>query len=460
MNITPREHQIAGRDTARVRPRYGFGDKPGCGKTIMSCLILDERRIKTVVLCPKSILRCAWLQDIQHFPGLRPVVVHGSTPATRSKVIESPEWDVAITTYEVWRRHREDFWKAGVRRLVVDEASKARNPETKLAKALHAESDRMVEIYQLSGTFAPNDHTEYWSAIRTMAGRSYMSYWQFCYRFGYPVKRIVNTPKGKREIIAKWLQTDAQKIALQEELRNWFRFVRKEDCLDLPPTTDVTIEVELSKEEQEAYRSAQDELRIADAKIAPAAQLMKLRQITGGSVKVEGFDISVGSSKIEALADLLDELGPDEPVVVFAEFTREIHIIESVLQHLGQTYAIIDGKTSVNAGLNAAMFQDGKLRALICHPAAAAHGITLTRACYAIYYSMSFSAELYEQSRGRIDRFGQTRPCTYYHLIATVDPSRSNPKGQTVDSRCLLVSQKKMDAAAALEMEVEAARRK
>ena len=71
------------------------------------------------------------------------------------------------------------------------------------------------------------------------------------------------------------------------------------------------------------------------------------------------------------------------------------------------------------------MFQDKQLDCLVCHPAAAGHGITLTAASYAIYYSMDFSYERYQQSRDRIHRKGQTRPCTYYHIVAdgTVDES-------------------------------------
>ena len=50
-------------------------------------------------------------------------------------------------------------------------------------------------------------------------------------------------------------------------------------------------------------------------------------------------------------------------------------------------------------------------------------GITLTRASYAVYYSLGFSYENFKQSRDRIHRAGQTKPCTYYILLAedTVD---------------------------------------
>ena len=91
---------------------------------------------------------------------------------------------------------------------------------------------------------------------------------------------------------------------------------------------------------------------------------------------------------------------------------------------MGRSHDVIDGRTK-DASVLIERFQGGDLDCLVCHPAAAGHGITLTAASYAIYYSMDFSYERYKQSKDRIHRKGQTRPCTYYHIIAdgTADES-------------------------------------
>ncbi len=69
------------------------------------------------------------------------------------------------------------------------------------------------------------------------------------------------------------------------------------------------------------------------------------------------------------------------------------------------------------------VFQNGDIQRLICQPMAAGHGITLTKAHYAVYYSLGFSYELFKQSKDRIHRLGQDQPCTYFMLLAedTVD---------------------------------------
>ena len=103
-------------------------------------------------------------------------------------------------------------------------------------------------------------------------------------------------------------------------------------------------------------------------------------------------------------------------------FTAEIDMIKALLDRRGVRSDVIDGRTK-DAGDVIEKFQKGNLGALVCQTAAAGHGITLTAASYAVYYSMDFSYEKYQQSRDRIHRKGQKRPCTYYHLIAegTVD---------------------------------------
>ena len=123
------------------------------------------------------------------------------------------------------------------------------------------------------------------------------------------------------------------------------------------------------------------------------------------------------------MGSLLDELG-NEQVVIWVNFRAEIDLIASHLSKRGATYQVIDGRSSSNE-TSIADFQSKKLQYLVCQPAAAGHGITLTSACYAVYYSVDFSYERYQQSRDRIHRKGQERPCTYYHLIAdnTTDES-------------------------------------
>ena len=118
-------------------------------------------------------------------------------------------------------------------------------------------------------------------------------------------------------------------------------------------------------------------------------------------------------------------------VVVWINFHAEINVL---LKRYGSKARAIYGKIpSRERPEIIANFQAGKFPILLAHPRTAGHGITLTRANYAIYFSLSYSLEDYYQSMDRIHRIGQDQKCTYIHLICE----------DTVDDRLLKVLQEK-----------------
>lgn len=434
MSIELFAHQRKAVELARERKRHAFFWSCGTGKTIAMLAVCAERPVKTLVVCPKSIMRAAWAEDARHFPQLNTVVCWSDRPSERDRLIQGP-WDIAVTNYETMKRHAAEFLSVGVRRLIVDESSKVKQHDSQTTRCVHAIADRVDEVYLLSGTPAPNNGTEYFGQLRAL-GRDVVgvSYWGFASRLFIPQKKKIRVGAQVKEVVVGWTQTEQQKQKLAEILAGCSWSLRKEECLDLPGKTDRLIDVELNADERRAYKAAAEEFRFAlkddetegsGRRFAAEAAAMKLRQITGGVVLLDGERQELGESKLDALEDALDEIGADEPVVIWAEFTHDIDRIAMRMEQRGEPSAIIDGRTSSAAGETARAFQAGEIRRLICHPAAAGHGITLTRASYAIYYGLSFSFELYEQSRDRIHRAGQTRPCTYLHLIApeTIDES-------------------------------------
>ncbi len=144
------------------------------------------------------------------------------------------------------------------------------------------------------------------------------------------------------------------------------------------------------------------------------SKLMKLRQLAGGFVYHDGEAHRTGNSKLKELYAVLGEI--PRPVVIWAEFSEDIKAIEALLEGYCDC-STIQGGTKNTADI-VRLFQTGLVPILICQPQACGHGITLTKACYSIYYNLGFSSETYKQSRDRIHRIGQTKPCTYIHLVS------------------------------------------
>ncbi len=418
MTITLRAHQRAAVDEMADARRLYLNHDCGTGKTITILAHCAAVPMPTLVLAPKSVMRAAWGGDAQHFPQLRVNFAHGGKSAVASAL--STPFDLVVTTFETFRLYAGLF-DGKVRRLVVDEASKLKNHKAAVTRAVLPLAQKMERVYLLSGTPAPNGNDEWFAQAACIDPTIFgTNYWRFVSAYFVPKKRTLG---NGRTIIERLDQTPEQRERFVARLAPIVRTVKKSECLDLPPVTDIIVNVELSPAERDAYARLEDELRITLAdgstdRIRTEAALTKLRQCVGGGYYHEGRPVEIGSAKLDAAMELLDEVGPNEPVVVWAEYRAEIDRLAHACGGV-----VLDGRTSGDAASIVARFQRGEIARLICHPQAAGHGITLTRACYAIYFGLSFSRELFEQSRARLDRSGQTRPVTNYILCAggTID---------------------------------------
>jgi SNF2 family DNA or RNA helicase len=125
-------------------------------------------------------------------------------------------------------------------------------------------------------------------------------------------------------------------------------------------------------------------------------------------------------AKLLALDGLLDELvvRRREKVVLWSFYTASITAIVDRYRHLGVVR--YDGEVSdIDERRDAvSRFQeDDATMVFIGNPAAAGAGLTLHRARFAIYVSMSNQAAHYRQSLDRIHRRGQSRDVEYIVLL-------------------------------------------
>jgi SNF2 family DNA or RNA helicase len=434
------DHQKRVVSIVRTQPRYALFHDCGCGKTIAVLAAIEDGKRngfagRTLVLAPKSIMQAAWGGDAKHFPDLTLTVCWSAKPAERRKLIASGS-DILVTNPETFKKHAEDFLRAGVTRLVIDESSKIKNHASQISQACHRFSDRMTSVLILSGTPAPNDRTEYWSQLRCIDPNIFgHSFYRFAATYFIPQKRRING----RECVTGYLPAACKEPEFFERLRKCSWSLTKEECVDLPEQIDIPRPVTLSDAEFAAYQTmlaeCRAELKGGTLNASTTARMMKLRQITGGAIYGGPKEVEVlGTSKLDALVDVLEEIGP-KPVVVWAEFTNEIDRIVDRLYAEKIPVRVIDGRSADRAD-TIERFQRGDVRVLVCQPQAAGHGITLTAASYAVYYSHGYSFETYKQSRDRIHRTGQRHPCTYYHLIAA----------DTVDERVMRALGTKRDA--------------
>lgn len=200
--------------------------------------------------------------------------------------------------------------------------------------------------------------------------------------------------------------------------------VKKGDVLTLPPVMHVQRPVELCASAKAIYKAMQRDLyaMVGEGEVTAANALVKvlrLLQITSGVVELDdGTKQVIDDSKIKGFADLVLDLPPAEPLVIFSRFTRDIDMIRVALAEQGRTCAVLDGRMN-----QLREWQQGEFNDIAVQIRAGGAGVDLTRAAYCCYYTPTHSLGDHEQSLARLDRPGQTRPVSYYYLISkgTID---------------------------------------
>ncbi len=211
--------------------------------------------------------------------------------------------------------------------------------------------------------------------------------------------------------------------------------VTKAQALDLPERIDQTLYCELEPKAAKLYKELVRD-RVAElsalARVTTpqvVTQMLRLSQLTGGYlVPDDGEPTKVSDAKRQLLRETLEDLlERGEKVVIFCRFRAEIAEICALAEELTgkDGYRGIWGEIpGEQRGEAVRVFQqDPGVRIFIAQIQCAGAGITLHAASTAIFYSLDYSFNNYDQAKARIHRIGQHRPCTYLHLVAkdTID---------------------------------------
>lgn len=204
----------------------------------------------------------------------------------------------------------------------------------------------------------------------------------------------------------------------------------KADSLDLPPTTDATVSVDLSGAEQDAYRQMKQELaaQLDSGALATVpnrlTQMLRLRQITAGFLPDDdtGEIHQIGESKVQTIRSLVhDTLAGEHRVVVFGAFRHEVARLSEVLQQRSTEVVTITGATppAERKVIRERFGSDDPARiVLVAQIRTMSLAINeLVTASHAVFATLPLTRDDFEQARARLDRSGQTRPVTFWHVL-------------------------------------------
>ena len=407
---------------SRRRKAFCFNEQ-GTGKTasvIWSAdYLMKLGRIKRVlVICPLSIMKSAWQQDLFKFAMHRSCSVAHGDAKQRKKIIAAGS-EFVIINFDGLAVVKDEIIKGGFDLIVVDEANAYKNPMTNRWKVLRDVAAAAKGLWMLTGTPAAQSPLDAYGLAKLVNPDNTPKYYgQFRDQVMYKVTQF------------KWVAKPGSQDTVHQVLQPAIRFER-DQCLDLPPVTHVEREAPLTPQQAKYYSLLKEKMTmVADGEsvtaVNAATNINKLLQISGGAVytdtgEVIEFDVS---NRLNAVLEVIEE--SSHKVLVFVPFTHTIELLKATLDKHGISNDVINGKVSVNKRSDiVTRFQNNPdPYVLIIQPQAASHGLTLTAANTIIWYAPVTSVETYLQANARINRPGQHNPMTIVHI-----------KGSEIESR-------------------------
>ena len=295
--------------------------------------------------------------------------------------------------------------------IILDEAQAIKNRQAKRSKAaMKLKGDFKILT---TGTPIENHLGELWNLFQFLNPGLLGSHDSFQERYALPIEK--NKDKTARMSLKKLIQPFI--------LRR-----RKNDVLDdLPNKTEITLTVELSKEEKAFYEALrqtaiekieenQEEKGHAGMQIL--AEITRLRQACCHPKLVKS-EVAIESSKLKLLEETVEELVANgHKTLIFSQFVGHLKIIEIMLQEKDITSQYLDGQTPLKKReerINA--FQSGEGDVFLISLKAGGVGLNLTAADYVIHTDPWWNPAVEDQASDRAHRIGQERPVTIYRLV-------------------------------------------
>lgn len=421
MQYNPHEYQTYAINFILEHPVAAVLLEMGLGKSVITLTAIYELMLnrfeiqKVLVIAPLRVARDTWPAEIEkweHLAGLTYSVAIG-TEAERLAALRRPAHLYLINRENVdWL-----ITKSGIPfdfdMVVIDELSSFKSHAAKRFKSLLKVRPTVKRMVGLTGTPSSNGLMDLWAEFRILDMGQRLGRYITHYRNNFFVP-----DKRNQQMIFSYKPRAGAEDAIYRLISDITISMKSADFLKMPECIINEVPVALSEKEWSVYQALKEDM-VVDLKdeeidaVNAAALSGKLLQMANGAVYNEEKEvIHIHDRKLDALEDLIEGAN-GKPVLVAYWYNHD-------LQRIKERFSVREIKTSQDIK----DWNNSDIPVAVIHPASAGHGLNIQfGGSTIIWFGLTWSLELYQQTNARLWRQGQKSTVVIHHIIAkdTID---------------------------------------
>lgn len=393
----------------------------GLGKTVIALsaiwdLAFDFFEVsKVLVVAPLRVARDTWPAEIEKWEHLKYMtysVVVGTEEERRQALLkkalvyiinrENVDWLVSKSEVPF----RFDM-------VVIDELSSFKSHTSKRFKSLLKVRPQVKRIVGLTGTPSGNGLMDLWAEFRLLDMGKRLGRYISHYR-----EAFFEPDKRNQMMVFSYKPRPGAAKEIYQLIGDMTISMKSLDFLPMPKLIKNEVHVKLSPAERKVYDELRKKMALSiegkEIDAANAAALSgKLLQMANGAVYDDNHKpIRIHDRKLDALEDLV-EAANGKPILIAYWFKHD-------LARMKERLSIREIRSSKDI----TDWNEGKIAVAAIHPASAGHGLNLQQGgSMLVWFGLTWSLELYQQTNARLWRQGQKNMVIIHHIVAkgTID---------------------------------------
>lgn len=422
MKYSPHDYQRYAAEFIITHPISALLLDMGLGKTSITLtaindLLFDRFEIhKVLVVAPLRVARDTWSAEIEkweHLKNLQYSVVVG-TAQERISALCIPADIYIINRENIQWLVEESGLPFDFDMAVIDELSSFKNHQSKRFRAFMKVRPKLKRIVGLTGTPAGNGLMDLFAEFKLLDMGERLGRLIGLYRNTY-----FQPDKRNGMVIYSYRPLPNAEQQIYDKISDISISMKAADHLKMPELISSEYTVQLSEKEREKYDSLKKDLVLSEdneeVTAANAASLSnKLSQMANGAVYSDDESvIQIHDRKLDALEDIIESMN-GKPLLVAYWFKHD-------LERIRKRFDVREIKSSEDIS----DWNSGIIPVALIHPASAGQGLNLQDGgSTLVWFGLTWSLELYQQTNARLWRQGQTADTVVIqHIIAkgTID---------------------------------------